>query len=120
MIIRGLLALALLGGAAQAQEGWIARDGAELQALDKVNARTAKLEVRTGEAVEYGTLTITLRGCRVRSEDQAAEAVAWLEIRDSRAASGVVPVFQGWMFATAPSVSMLEHPVYDIRVLRCR
>jgi hypothetical protein len=29
-------------------------------------------------------------------------------------------VFRGWMFANAPGVSMLEHPVYDVRVLDCR
>jgi hypothetical protein len=28
-------------------------------------------------------------------------------------------VFRGWMFAEAPGVNMLEHPVYDVRILRC-
>lgn len=125
-----LLAL-LLGGPAAAQEGavpqpgaaqegWVARDGAVLQTLDKVNARTATLTVQVGKPVQYGTLTITLRACRIRSEEQATDAVAWLEVVDSRADPGTPPVFQGWMFATAPSVSMLQHPVYDVRVMRCK
>jgi hypothetical protein len=29
-------------------------------------------------------------------------------------------VFRGWMFANAPGVNMLQHPVYDIRLLACR
>jgi hypothetical protein len=70
--------------------------------------------------VQYGTLTITVRACRIRSESQASDAVAWLEVVDSRSDPGSPPAFRGWMFATAPSVSMLQHPVYDIRVLRCR
>jgi len=129
-VIALLLAL-LLGGPAAAQEGavpqpgaaqegWVARDGAVLQTLDKVNARTATLTVQVGKPVQYGTLTITLRACRIRSEEQATDAVAWLEVVDSRADPGTPPVFQGWMFATAPSVSMLQHPVYDVRVMRCK
>jgi hypothetical protein len=39
---------------------------------------------------------------------------------DSRRAAGAQQVFRGWMFANAPGVSMLEHPVYDVRVLDCR
>ncbi|HIK65428.1 MAG TPA: DUF2155 domain-containing protein, partial [Henriciella marina] len=26
----------------------------------------------------------------------------------------------GWMFASTPGLSALEHPVYDVRVIRCR
>jgi hypothetical protein len=29
-------------------------------------------------------------------------------------------VFRGWMFAESPALNMLEHPVYDLRVLACR
>jgi len=130
-VIALLLAL-LLGGPAAAQEravpqeapavqeSWLQRDTAVLQTLDKVNARTATLTVQVGKPVQYGTLTITLRACRIRSEEQATDAMAWLEVVDSRANPGTPPVFQGWMFATAPSVSMLQHPVYDVRVMRCK
>jgi hypothetical protein len=40
-----------------------------------------------------------------------------------RAASDVdgapVDLFAGWMFASSPAVSALEHPVYDIWVIDC-
>jgi hypothetical protein len=29
-------------------------------------------------------------------------------------------VFRGWMFASAPAVSAMDHPVYDIWVVDCR
>jgi hypothetical protein len=29
-------------------------------------------------------------------------------------------VFTGWMFASSPSVSAMEHPVYDVWVIDCR
>jgi hypothetical protein len=48
------------------------------------------------------------------------DSAAWFEMTDSRAAQGSPPVFRGWMFADAPGVNMLEHPVYDVRILNCR
>jgi len=28
-------------------------------------------------------------------------------------------VFSGWMFASSPGLSALEHPVYDVWVIEC-
>jgi hypothetical protein len=119
-VIRLCLALLLLGGAAAAQAEWQPRRIAELQALDKVTARTARLEAGLDQPVRYGTLTITVRACRARPADEVPDAAAFLEIRDSRAEASAPPAFRGWMFANNPSVSMLEHAVYDVRVLGCR
>ena len=30
-----------------------------------------------------------------------------------------ITVFSGWMFASSPAVSSLEHPVYDVTLLAC-
>jgi hypothetical protein len=48
------------------------------------------------------------------------DSAAWFEMTDSRAPQGSPPAFRGWMFADAPGVNMLEHPVYDVRILSCR
>ena len=114
-----LFAALVAAGPALAQE-WVPMRSARLQALDKVTARITILEARVGGSVGFGTLTINLRACQGRSPDEVPDAAAWMEITDSRAAAGSPPSFRGWMFANAPGVNMLEHPVYDIRVLRCR
>jgi hypothetical protein len=113
-------AFALLAGAALAQADWQPRRTAELQALDKVTARTTRLSAPLEQAVRYGTLSILVRACRARPVDEVPDAAAFLEIRDSRAGADAPPAFRGWMFANNPAVSMLEHPVYDVRVLGCR
>lgn len=115
-LVAALLALA---GPAAAQE-WVPMRSARLQALDKVTARITILEARVGGSVTFGSLTINLRSCQGRSPEEVPDAAAWMEITDSRAAAGSPPAFRGWMFANAPGVNMLEHPVYDIRVLECR
>ncbi len=119
--MRWLAAFALLALAtpASAQE-WVPQRAARLQALDKVTARVTILEARVGSSVTFGSLTINLRSCYGRAPDEVPDAAAWMEMTDSRARPGAPPAFRGWMFANAPGVNMLEHPVYDIRVLECR
>ncbi len=103
--------------AANASPAWLPRGGAELQALDKINARTTTLSVKLGQSVAFGSLTITVRACLVRPADQPADAAAFLEITDSRKDA---PGFRGWMLAAEPFVTTLQHPVYDVRVSGCR
>ena len=113
------LAAAMLAGPAVA-ERWDPQRVAELQALDKVNARVSTLRVPVGQPATFGTLTLTVRACHARPADEVPDAAAWLEIADSRPPANGASVFRGWMFANAPGVNMLQHPVYDIRVLECR
>lgn len=123
-MIRALLAILLFWGMlaiaqpACAQE-WVPRRVGEIQALDKVNARVATLRATVGEPTRFGTLTITLRACHARPADEVPDAAAWLEVSDERGGAQVL-VFRGWLFADAPAVNMFEHPVYDLRILRCR
>jgi hypothetical protein len=102
---------------ASSAQAWLPRGLAELSALDKVNARSATLQVKVGSSVRYGSLTITVQSCVVRPPDQPQDAAAFMVITDSHESE---PGFRGWIFASAPSVSMLEHPIYDVRVTGCR
>jgi hypothetical protein len=115
-----LLAALLAAPLPAAAQDWLPMRSARLQALDKVTARVTILEARVGGSVTFGTLTIALGACHGRGPDEVPDAAAWMEMTDSRAAPGSPPAFRGWMFANAPGVNMLEHPVYDIRVLECR
>jgi hypothetical protein len=127
-----VLALPLGWAAAPAQaqsqsqsQNWEPKRVAELQALDKITARVTVLKANVGQTVQFGTLSITVRSCNAKPADEVPEYAAWMEIADTKpaqtASSGpVAPTFRGWMFAEAPALSMLEHPVYDIRLLNCR
>ena len=100
-----------------APQAWVARGGADLLALDKVNARVLPLAGRVGQVLRYGTLSIAVRACVVRAPDHAPDAAVFVDITDANAAA---PVFNGWMLVSDPSVSMLEHPIYDVRLVGCR
>jgi hypothetical protein len=95
---------------------WLPANVVKLQALDKVNAQTATLTIKVGASATFGSLTVTAKACMVRPADQAADAAALLAVSDSHPDS---PGFNGWMLQDEPSVSMMEHPIYDLRVTGC-
>lgn len=115
------LMLSTVAAAAEAQpgSGWLPARVAELQALDKVTARISVIEAPVDQPVSFGTLVIRVGACHRRPPDDPPDAAAWLEIRDTRPGAAEMP-FRGWMFAASPGLSMLEHAVYDIRVLACK
>ena len=120
-LLAPLLALTLaLPAAAQQDPGWVPARTAKLQALDKVTARITVLETPVNQPISFGTLRITVRACNARPPEEVPDAAAWLEVLDTRNDPNGTPAFRGWMFANAPGVSMLEHPVYDLRILECR
>ncbi|WP_374764585.1 DUF2155 domain-containing protein [Yunchengibacter salinarum] len=94
-----------------------------LRALDKITARTTEIVIPVGESRSFGTLTIKARYCRSRPPIEPPETFAYLTITDSgrrNEAGAEGPVFQGWMMASSPGLHGLEHPVYDVWVLRCK
>jgi hypothetical protein len=96
---------------------WLPKPVADLTGLDKVSARQTPLAVKVGQSATFGSLTIAVRACMVRPPDQAPDATAYLDITDSH---GTAPDFHGWMVLSDPSLSVLQHPVYDVRLAGCQ
>ncbi len=90
-----------------------------LQGLDKITARVSTIEAPINKAVRFGSLEITALACDKRPPEELPESAAYLVIRDIRPDEGTAKLFRGWMFASSPALSALEHPVYDIWVLDC-
>ena len=96
---------------------WLPQNTAQLQVLDKVNAQNALLTVKVGQEAQFGSLNIQVQACTIHPPDQPQDSAAFLTITDSHADA---PGFRGWMLANNPSLSMLQHPIYDVRVVGCR
>jgi len=91
-----------------------------LQGLDKVTARISTIQAPIGEEVTFGTLGITARTCRKRPPEETPETTAFLEVVDDKPGEPPRLVFSGWMFASSPALSALEHAVYDVWVIDCK
>ena len=114
-MIRLALVLALAAGPATAQ-GFSDAPGGVLRWLDKLTGQTGDMELARGQSASNGRLTIQLDACRYPSDNPAADAQAHLTVMDSTQAQ---PVFSGWMLASSPALSAMDHPRYDVWVLRC-
>ena len=97
----------------------VAEEGALLQGLDKVTARVSTFEAPQDRPVQFGTLEVVVRTCSKAPPEEPPESTAFLEIYNARPGEELVRVFSGWMFASSPALSALEHPVYDIWVVDC-
>lgn len=95
-------------------------DIAVLQGLDKITARISTFEAPLNEPVRFGSLQIIARACDKKPPEETPESTAFLEIVDIRPDSPAVELFTGWMFASSPAISAVEHPVYDVWVVDCK
>ena len=117
-----LFVVALLGLSGGAGASWIEGRTATIQALDKITARISTLRVPIDEPVGFGTLSVTVRRCAYHPPEETPEDAAYLEVVDNGhdRSKPPRPVFTGWMFASSPAVSAMEHPVYDLTLLSCK
>ena len=110
------LALCLLLATPAAAQDVVDAPGGVLRWLDKVSGETADIELSRGQSAVSGNLTIQLDECRYPADNPASNAFAHLTIMDAKSET---PAFSGWMIAASPALSALDHPRYDVWVLRC-
>ena len=110
-----LVAMLLAATPAVAQDAADA-PGARLRLLDKLTGQVTDLTLANGQAQAVGKLTIQVDACRYPADNPTADASAHLTIHDSTQPE---PMFKGWMVASSPALSALDHPRYDVWVMRC-
>lgn len=91
-----------------------------LRGLDKITARITTFDAPIEEPVRFGTLEILARTCEKRPPEEPPEVTVFLEIAEIKPGEPPTPLFTGWMFASSPAVSALEHPVYDVWAIDCK
>lgn len=117
----GLVACLALGGlsapSVAAQQPAERGDSAILRGLDKVNGHNMDVEIPVGGTAEVFGLIVTLSECRYPVANPTGDAFAYLTVRDPL--NGEV-FFEGWMIASSPALSALDHNRYDVWVMRCK
>jgi hypothetical protein len=96
-----------------------------LRVLDKVTAETLRFEAPVGRRIRYKSLVFEVRSCQtwgVHAPDPHPSA--YIDIKEDFGSAdngplGSKQVYKGWMFAEAPGVHALQHPVYDAWLESC-
>ena len=92
----------------------------KIKALDKITAKTSTLSIKLGEEKYFGNLKIKPLKCKPSEIDQPPDTVAYLQVIDiSDKKNDQVFVFNGWTFASSPTLRSLDHAIYDLWLLGC-
>jgi hypothetical protein len=98
---------------------------ATLGLLNKRNNITQDIVLKTGEARRIGNVVLRLASCeRTLPWERPAETGAFVQVfveerADADSQLAWRKVFSGWLFKNAPSLNVVEHPVYDVWVKDC-
>tara|TARA_B100000965_G_scaffold384426_1_gene384625 strand:- start:7 stop:402 length:396 start_codon:yes stop_codon:yes gene_type:complete len=92
----------------------------ELKILDKVSSKSSQLKIEINNEKKFKNLKIKVLKCENSKFDDNPEVTAYLQVIDTDSKNNdKVFVFNGWTFASSPSLKPLDHPVYDIWLIRC-
>ena len=102
------------------QEDLLNEEYAELNILDKVSSKTSSVNIKVGEEFIFQNLQINVLKCQNSKFDDDPEVTAYMQVKDLKSANkNKVFVFNGWTFASSPSIRPFDHPVYDIWLKKC-
>ena len=91
-----------------------------IKALDKVTAKTSSIKILIGEKKSFGPLEIKALKCERSENTETLDTVAYLQVKDlSIKDNNQVFLFNGWTFASSPTLQSIDHPVYDLWVIDC-
>ena len=93
-----------------------------LKALDKITAKTSTIKLAIGEKKYFGSLEIQALKCQSseNSDSNSIDTVAYLQVKDlSTKNNDQVFLFNGWTFASSPTLKSIDHPVYDLWITSC-
>ena len=92
----------------------------EIKILDKVSSKTSQLKLKIEEEKKFENLIIKVLKCKNSEFDDNPEVTAYMQVQDITLKNNdKVFVFNGWTFSSSPSLSLFDHPVYDIWLIKC-
>ena len=91
-----------------------------LTALDKITAKTSSIRLAVGEKKYFGSLEIKAFKCQISESKDTSDTVAYIQVKDlSIKDNNQVFLFNGWTFASSPTLQSIDHPVYDLWITSC-
>ena len=88
--------------------------------LDKVTSKTSSIKLALGDKKFFGPLEIKALKCQISEDGDALDTVAYLQVRDLSAKdNNQVFLFNGWTFASSPTLQSIDHPIYDLWITSC-
>ena len=88
--------------------------------LDKITAKSSELILNLNEIKKFGPLEIKILKCGKVKVNNKIDSVAYMQVKDLTAnVDDQVFIFNGWTFASDPSLTPFDHAIYDLQLLNC-
>ena len=88
--------------------------------LDKITAKSSQLEVNLNEIKQFGPLEIKILKCGKVKVNNKIDNVAYMQVKDlTKSENEKVFIFNGWTFASNPSLTPFDHAIYDLQLINC-
>ena len=95
-------------------------DFVEIKILDKVSSKTSQLTLDINKETKFENLIIKVLKCKNSEFDDNPEVTAYMQVQDITLDNNdQVFVFNGWTFSSSPSITLFDHPIYDIWLSKC-
>tara|TARA_A100001015_G_scaffold209830_1_gene235015 strand:+ start:837 stop:1358 length:522 start_codon:yes stop_codon:yes gene_type:complete len=89
--------------------------------LDKITAKSSELVVNLNESKKFGPLEIKILKCGKVKMNNKTDSVAYMQVKDlTKNDNEKVFIFNGWTFASDPSLTPFDHAIYDIQLVNCK
>ena len=89
--------------------------------LDKITAKSSELVVNLNENKKYGPLEIKILKCGRIKVNNKIDSVAYMQVKDlTKNNNEQVFIFNGWTFASDPSLTPFDHAIYDLKLVNCK
>ena len=93
---------------------------AVLIGLDKITAKSSKIQVNLNEIKEFGPLEIKILKCGKVKVNNQLNDVAYMQVKDlTKNENEKVYIFNGWTFSSDPNLTPFDHAIYDLQLLNC-
>ena len=88
--------------------------------LDKITAKSSEIVVNLNEIKQFGPLEIKILKCGKVKVNNKIDSVAYMQVKDlTKSENDQVFIFNGWTFASDPSLTPFDHAIYDLQLLNC-
>lgn len=121
-----VVATPIASGVVESKFGTPVKDRiATIGLLNKRNNLTQDLVMKPGEAKRVGNVVVRVATCeKTLPWEEPPETGAFVQVYVEERATPQEAlawhrVFSGWLFKNAPSLNVVEHPVYDVWVKDC-
>ena len=93
---------------------------AVLIGLDKITAKSSELIINLNETKKFGPLVIKILKCGKVKVNNRTDSIAYMQVKDlTKNENEQVFIFNGWTFASDPTLTPFDHAIYDLQLLNC-